>query len=73
MEYDEFYENSDIEYELIARVDGQVAGIIKDYDLEVVKDKAFHLEEEVAQLVHSNFQDKADEAREEFEMSKAEK
>lgn len=64
--FDQEYENSEIRYELVATVNGEVAGSISDYDPNVVIQQIPRLEGEVAQLIQSNAQDKAESAMEVF-------
>lgn len=64
MDFDTFFEESDIKYRLVATVDGEVAGVLEDYDPNVIVSKIHQLEGEVVQLVESNYQDKAEEAKE---------
>lgn len=58
--FEQEFENSDIRYELVATVNGEVAGKISDYDPQVIASKVDWLEGEVAQLVQSNIQDNSD-------------
>ncbi len=58
--FEKEFENSDIRYELVATVNGEVAGKISDYDPQVIASKIDVLEGEVAQLVQSNIQSNAD-------------
>lgn len=64
MDFDTEYENSEIRYKLVATVNGEVAGVVEDYDPDVVIQQVTRLEGEVAQLVESNLQDKIVESRE---------
>jgi hypothetical protein len=64
MNFDTEYENSEIRYKLVATVNGEVAGVVEDYDPDVVIQQVTRLEGEVAQLVESNLQDKIVESRE---------
>ena len=67
MDYKEFCENADIEYVLLALVDGQEVAKVTGYDVDSVSEQAHKLENAISQHLTDEFYSRAEYAAEESE------